>query len=77
MHSSKRKSLDFESESYKEGMKMLMKKITKRRWMMRMVMMMRMVRLTKKDEDEDDVGCSHARGTCHPIERGRECKVNK
>ena len=29
MHSSKRKSLDFESESYKEGMKMLMmKKIT-------------------------------------------------
>ena len=66
MHSSKRKSLDFENESYKEGMK----KITRRRWMMRMV------RLTKK-EDEDDVGCSRARGTCHPIERGRECKVNK
>ena len=36
-----------------------------------------MVRLTKKEEDEDDVGCSRARGTCHPIERGRECKVNK
>ena len=71
MHSSKRKSLDFESESYKEGMKMLMKKTTRRRWMMRMV------RLTKKDEDEDDVRCSRARGTCHPIERGRECKVNK
>ena len=35
------------------------------------------VRLTKKEEDEDDVRCSRARGTCHPIERGRECKVNK
>ena len=48
---------------------MLMKKMTRRRWMMRMV------RLTKKEEDEDDVRCSRARGTCHPIERGRECKV--
>ena len=50
---------------------MLMKKITRRREMMRMG------RLAKKDEDEDDVRCSRARGTCHPIERGRECKVNK
>ena len=71
MHSSKRKSLDFESESYKEGMNMRVKKMTRKGWMMRMM------RMTKKDEDEDDVGCSRARGTCHPIERGRECKVNK